>query len=90
MTITLTNDQRAWLEAHVSRGDYGSIEEAVRQLLDERIAESELIENDDLAWAKPLVDEALAEVAAGQTISLDEHARRIDALLGAETRAKTR
>ncbi len=48
----------AWINAHVARGDFPSAEEAVRQLVDERIAERS-IEDDDLLWAKPLVDDAM-------------------------------
>jgi antitoxin ParD1/3/4 len=44
--------------ARVASGDFSSVEEAARQLLDERIAERMAEENDDLAWAKPYVDEA--------------------------------
>ncbi len=80
MTITLTPEQEAWCKAHVSRGDFASIEQAVQQLLDERIAER-LIEEDDLAWAKPLVDEALEAVARGEVISLEEHEARTKARL---------
>jgi antitoxin ParD1/3/4 len=40
-----------------------------------RIAEREL-ERDDMAWAKPYVDEALAEVARGEEITLEEHKAR--------------
>ncbi len=58
MTITLTPEQMEWINAHVARGDFPSAEEAVRQLVDERIAERS-IEDDDLLWAKPLVDDAL-------------------------------
>ena len=54
MSITLTPDQEAWLQAHVATGDFASVEEAARQLIDERIVERE-IEDDDLDWAKPLV-----------------------------------
>lgn len=39
MPITLTAEQEAWFRAHVARGDFASIEEAARQLIDERIAE---------------------------------------------------
>ncbi len=43
MTITLklmlTPAQEAWLQAHIARGDFDSIEEAARQLIAERIAE---------------------------------------------------
>ena len=30
-------------------------------------------ENDDLAWTKPYVDEALAAVERGEVITLEEH-----------------
>ena len=83
MTISLTPEQQAWLVAHVERGEYSSIEEAVRRLIDERIAERSLVEDDDLAWAKPYVDEALADVAEGHVISLEEHEARTDARLAA-------
>ncbi len=75
MTITLTPEQIAWIDAHVARGEFQSVEEAVRQLIDERIAER-LIEDDDLSWAKPLVDQALAEIDRGEGISLEEHKAR--------------
>lgn len=82
MTITLKPDQEAWLKSRVASGDFASVEEAARQLIDERIAEHEL-EGDDLAWAKPYVDEALAEVARGEEITLDEHRARNAARLAA-------
>lgn len=83
MTISLTPEQQAWLNAHVARGDFSSVEEAVRQLLDERIAERAAEESDDLAWAKPYVDEALAEVARGEFLNRDEHRARNAARLAA-------
>jgi antitoxin ParD1/3/4 len=85
MTITLTSDQQAWLEAHVARGDYASVEEAVRQLIDERIAEAASIDSDDLAWAKSLVEEAAADLAARGEMTLDEHLARLDAIIAAKT-----
>lgn len=39
MRIALTPEQEAWLKAHVASGDFGSVEEAARRLIDERIAE---------------------------------------------------
>jgi antitoxin ParD1/3/4 len=62
MPITLTPDQEAWLSTHVASGAFPSIEEAARHLIDERAAE----ETDDLAWAKPYVEEARAAVARGR------------------------
>jgi antitoxin ParD1/3/4 len=49
MTISLTSWQQDWLNAHVVRGDFPSVEEAARQLIDERIAERQLEEADNLA-----------------------------------------
>jgi antitoxin ParD1/3/4 len=60
MLITLTPEQEAWLQARVASGDFASVQEAARQ----RIAERALEETDDLAWAKPYVDEAAWPSAA--------------------------
>jgi antitoxin ParD1/3/4 len=79
MSITLTPEQQAWLRAHVERGDFASIEDAMRQLIAEIAAQ----EGDDLAWAKPYVEEALADVARGDVMTLEEHEARNDARLAA-------
>jgi antitoxin ParD1/3/4 len=81
MAITLTPEQESWLQAHVASGDFASIEEAARQLIDERIAERAAEESDDLAWAKPHVDEARAAVARGEFVTLEEHKAYNAALL---------
>ncbi len=75
MTITLTHEQEAWIDAQVAAGRFSSVEDAVRRLIDERIAEVET-DGDDLAWAKPLVDEARAAVVRGDVVTLDEHRAR--------------
>jgi antitoxin ParD1/3/4 len=82
MTITLTPEQIAWLDAEVARGRFQSIEEAARRLIDEAIAER-MVEEDDMAWAKPFVDEARADVDRGDVITLEEHEARTAALLAA-------
>ena len=61
ISLSLTPEQQAWIDAHVASGDFASIEEAPRQLIEERIAER-AIEEDDLAWAKPYVDQARAKL----------------------------
>ena len=76
MTITLTPDQEAWLRAHVAAGDFPSIEEAARQLIDERILEREVEEDDDLEWARPLLERARASIACGEGVTLEEHRTR--------------
>ena len=83
MTISLTPEQQAWIDARVARGEFASIEDAARQLLDERMLEREIEECDDLAWVKPLVDEALAQVERGEFLTLEEHRARMDARLAA-------
>ena len=83
MTITLNPEQEAWLETRVASGDFASVEAAARQLIDERIAERALEDGDDLAWAKPYIDEALAGIARGEEITLEEHKARNAARLAA-------
>ena len=83
MPITLTPEQEAWLKAHVVNGDFASIEEAARQLIDDRIAEIAAEESDDMAWAKPLVDEARAAITRGEVMTLDEHRAKNAARLAA-------
>ncbi len=86
MTITLTPEQQDWIDAHVARGDYASAEEATRVLLDDAIARRTLAD-DDLGWAKPLVDEALAEVERGETISWEDSCAELAAIVASfETR----
>jgi antitoxin ParD1/3/4 len=72
----------ASLTVFVDRGDFATVEEAASHLIDERLAELAL-EADDMAWAQPLVDEALAEVAAGKVITREEHEARMKARLAA-------
>jgi antitoxin ParD1/3/4 len=76
MPITLTPEQEAWIQAHVATGDFASIEEAARQLIDDRIAELAANDDDDLEWAKPLLDEARASIARGDVLTLEEHRQR--------------
>jgi antitoxin ParD1/3/4 len=81
MTITLRPEQLSWIKAHVVAGDFTSVEEAARQLIDDRIAELAIDADDDLAWAKPYVDEARAAVARGEVVTLEEHRAHMAAVL---------
>lgn len=40
------------------------------------------VAHDDLAWAKPYIDEAIAEVERGEVLTHEEHNAGMDALLG--------
>lgn len=75
MDIALTSEQEKWIGAHVAAGDFPLVEAAARQLIDDRIATLD-VEGDDLAWARPFVDEARAAVARGEFITLEEHRAR--------------
>jgi len=73
MTITLPREQQEWLEAQVKAGHYNSIDEAVASIVAERMH----LDVGDLAWAKPLVDEALASLDRGEGMTLDEYRARM-------------
>ena len=85
MPIVLTPEQLAWITAHMEAGEFASVDDAVRQLVDERIAERIVEEADDLAWAKPYVDEALEDVAQGRVMTREEYEARIRAMLAAKS-----
>ncbi len=82
MTINLTSEQEMRLRAHVAVGDFASIEEAARYFIDGGLAELDHDE-DDMSWAKPLVEEARAAIARGDVITLDEYSARTAALIAA-------
>ena len=77
--MRLTTEQEAWLTAHIESGDFASPEDALAQFIDERIAE----EADDMAWAKPYIEEAEAELARGEFLTLEEHRARNKARIAA-------
>jgi len=77
MTITLPPDQQKWLEEQVAAGRFPSVDDAVA------VAVADLMEiaGDDLAWAKPYVDEARLAAARGEVVALDDALADIDAHL---------
>lgn len=79
MTITLTPNQQKRLEAAVAAGRFASVEEAVRFAVDRLALED--AEYGDLSWVKPYLDEARAEIARGETVSMEEAFAETDAWL---------
>jgi antitoxin ParD1/3/4 len=75
MNIKLPPDQEQWLNARVADGEFASPEAAVQRMISDRMA----LETDDLAWAKPYVDEARAAIARGEFVSLEDAIADIDA-----------
>jgi antitoxin ParD1/3/4 len=78
MNITLPPEQQQWLEAEVAAGGYSSIDDAMAAA----IAELMSIDQDDLSWAKPYVEQARGSVARGDVISGDDFLGRLDRKLG--------
>jgi Arc/MetJ-type ribon-helix-helix transcriptional regulator len=74
MTITLTPEQQKRLEAAVAAGQFASVGEAVRWAVDHMIVE----DYGDLSWVKPYVDEARAQIARGESVSLEEFNAHVD------------
>jgi len=77
MTIQLSPEQQRWLEAQVEAGHFSSLEQAVAVAIADLMATVE----DDLDWAKPLVDEAAAELDRGEGVPGDEALARIRKVL---------
>jgi antitoxin ParD1/3/4 len=78
MNITLPREQQEWLEAQVKAGVYQRVDDALTRF----VAEHMDLDFDDLAWAKPLVDEARASIARGEAMTLEEHRARMTERFG--------
>lgn len=77
MTITLTPAQEAWLDAQVRSGAIPSAEDAVRVAVADMMA----LQNSDLSWARPLVDQARTSVAKGHVVEGDDFLSKLDQLI---------
>jgi len=74
MNVSLPREQLEWLEAEVAAGHFSSIDEALAVA----VADLKALSEDDLAWAKPYVDEARDQVARGETLSGEEFLKWLD------------
>jgi len=77
MTITLTPEQLRWLEQQVASGRFESVEDAVQLAVSGLMA----VDSDDLAWARPLVDQARGSIADGKGVSAEAVKAEVDAYL---------
>ena len=73
MTVQLCPERHRWLEDQVAAGHFASLEQAVAVAIADLMATVD----DDLEWAKPLVDEAIAELDRGEGVPADEVWARI-------------
>ena len=77
MKIDLTPEQESWLKSRVANGNFATVADAIRTILDEHMA----VVDDDLAWAKPLVEEGERAIERGDVMSLEEFRSRSSNLL---------
>ena len=74
MNIKLPSRQQKWLEDQVAAGQFASLDEAMALAVADLMA----AETDDLAWAKPYVDEARASLARGDVVTGEEYLKGLD------------
>jgi antitoxin ParD1/3/4 len=79
MNIKLPIEQEEWLKAQVAAGCYASLDEALAVAVADLMA----IHSDELAWAKPYIDQARASVARGDVMSGEEYFKRLNTKLEA-------
>lgn len=77
MSVQLSPKQQRWLEEQVAAGHFASLEEAVEIAVADLMAMSD----DELDWAKPLIEAGLAELERGETIPGDEALASLGAML---------
>ena len=77
MNISLPSEQQKWIEAEVAAGRFDSVDDALAAA----VAELMSVGRDDLAWAKPYVEQARASVARGDIISGEEFFKRLETRL---------
>ena len=63
MNIALNPEQQKWLEAQVANGEFASLEDAIVLAVAGLMIGSD---DDELVWAKPLVEAAHASIARGE------------------------
>jgi antitoxin ParD1/3/4 len=80
MRIQLTKEHEDWLRTQVAAGRFSSLEDAVAEAIDSLKGEDE-----ELAWAKPLVEEGLAELDRGKSLPAEEVFARVEARLREKT-----
>jgi predicted transcriptional regulator len=66
MQITLDAEVRDLLAAQVDAGRFPSIEKAIAALVRDDAVGDVALDAADLRWAKPLLEEGLADLAAGR------------------------
>ncbi len=72
MNIRLKPDTEEWLKAQVAEGHFKSVDDAVEALIAEYQITQAQLDAADLSWAKPYIDEGLADLEAGRVIPAED------------------
>jgi antitoxin ParD1/3/4 len=80
MQVQLTKEHEEWLRKQVAAGRFSSLDEALAEAID-----SLKVEDEELGWARPLVEEGLAELDRGEALPAEEVFARIEARLRQKT-----
>jgi antitoxin ParD1/3/4 len=78
LTMQLPPDVQDWIDRQVKAGAFKTPAEAIAFAV-RQVAPVE----DDLSWAKPLVDEALAEIERGEGVPRSEAMKQVRAHIAA-------
>ena len=80
MNIRLKPDTEEWLKAQVAEGRFESVEEVLEILVAEERSSQARLDATDLFWAKPYIDEGLADLEAGHVFPAEQVHAEIRAL----------
>jgi predicted transcriptional regulator len=72
MNIRLKPDTEEWLKAQVAEGRFESVEDAVEAFIEDGRLAQEALDKADLSWAKPYIDEGLADLEAGRVVPAEQ------------------
>jgi Arc/MetJ-type ribon-helix-helix transcriptional regulator len=81
MTINLSPSQIEWLEAEVAAGRFASIDEAAQAIVNDDMVRETADRAGDIGWAKPLLDDARAQIARGELVELETFNGQVDQLI---------
>ena len=82
MPIALSKSQQEWLRAAVGAGSFASIDEAIATAVQRMIVDDGM-DDAELDWAQPLLNQGLAELDRGHSFSHDDVFAHVEAIIGA-------
>jgi len=87
MNIRLKPDTEEWLKTQVAEGRFESVEQIFEVLVAEERSSQAKLDATDLSWAKPYVDEGLADLDAGRVYPAEQVHAEIRALFARPKRS---